>query len=135
MKKTSDGRRKQRVEKEVQQVISQFIIQNLKNDIPGLVTVTRIQMPADFRAAQVFITHYDPTESQVKATKVLQSWARDIQDEISSQLKMRYCPKLTFFYDEATESILKVEKILSTLNSGNQKNSSASQGDEDEDFD
>ncbi|MBC7741288.1 MAG: 30S ribosome-binding factor RbfA [Bdellovibrionaceae bacterium] len=117
MKNTGDGRRKIRVEREVQLVISQFIISNLKADIPGLVTVTRIQMPSDFRAAQVFVTYYNPdTEApKIKVAKVLQSWAKDIQDEIGHKLKMRYCPKITFFEDESTERILKIERLLSNL--------------------
>lgn len=117
MKNTGDNRRKSRVEKEVQQVVSEFIIQQMKNDIPGLVTVTRVQMPADFRAAQIFVTHYDPVEraEDFDVIDVLQSWAKDVQDEIENRLKLRYCPKVKFFYDETTEHILKVENILSNL--------------------
>ncbi len=117
MKNTGDGRRKIRVEREVQLVISQFIISHLKADVPGLVTVTRIQMPSDFRAAQVFVTYYNPDAEAPKMmiAKVLQSWAKDIQDEIGHKLKMRYCPKITFFEDEATERILKIERLLSNL--------------------
>ena len=130
MKKTNDGRRKQRVEKEVQQVVSEFIIHHLREDIPGVVTVTRIHMPADFRAAQVYITHYDPTNAGVDAVKVLQGWTKDIQDEISHQLKMRYCPKITFHEDEATEHILKIEKILSNLSPEGKLNSTYKDQDE-----
>lgn len=119
MKNTGDGRRKTRVEKEVQLVISQFIINYMKSDIPGLVTVSRVQMPADFKAAQVFVTYFDPqqdfVENKFDFVKVLQSWASDIQDYISQQLKMRYCPKIKFIADETTEHILKIEKILSNL--------------------
>ncbi len=130
MKNTGDGRRKIRVEREVQQVISNFIITHLKNDIPGVVTVTRLQMPSDFRAAQIFVTYFDADleAPKLKIAKVLQSWAKDIQDEIAHKLKMRYCPKLTFFEDEATDRILKIERLLSNL-APNQK------VDEVEDFD
>ncbi len=118
MKNTGDGRRKVRVEKEVQEIVSRFIITNLRQDLPGLITVTRIQMPADFRAAQIFVTYFQPENTNDKVpdvAKVLNSWAKDIQDEIAHVLKMRYCPKLTFFNDETTEKILKIEKILSDI--------------------
>lgn len=114
----NDGRRKLRVEREVQQVISQFIITQLKNDLPGLVTVTRIQMPADFRAAQVFVTYYDPNSEKKNVIGILQHWSKDIQDEIAHVLKMRYCPKITFHLDETTGRILKIEKILSNISAG-----------------
>lgn len=118
MKNTGDGRRKVRVEKEVQEIVSRFIIEQLRSDLPGLITVTRVQMPADFRAAQIFVTYFAPKTTEEKVpdvAKVLNSWAKDIQDEIAHVLKMRYCPKLTFFNDETTEKILKIEKILSDI--------------------
>lgn len=118
MKNTGDGRRKIRVEKEVQEIVSRFVIEHLRNEVPGLITVTRVQMPADFRAAQVFVTYFAPEqmdEKVVDIAEVLQGWAKDIQDEIAHVLKMRYCPKITFFNDEATEKILKIERILSDI--------------------
>lgn len=116
MKNMGDGRRKIRVEKEVQELISGFIIRQLRHDLPGVVTITRVNMPADFRAAQVYLTYFSPDpENQIDASEVLQSWAKDIQDEIGHALKMRYCPKLTFYNDETTEKILKIEKILSDI--------------------
>ncbi len=120
MKKNSDGRRKSRVEKEVQLVVSEFIIHHLRNELPGLVTLTRVQMPTDFRAAQIFLTYFNHEQDQkpIDAAEVLQKWSKDIQNEISDKLKMRYCPKLTFFNDETTHQILKIEKILSNLSTG-----------------
>ncbi len=118
MKNTGDNRRKIRVEKEVQEIVSKYVIEHLKSDLPGLITITRVQMPADFRAAQIFVTYFAPTQVEEKVidvAEVLQSWAKDIQDEMAHVLKMRYCPKLTFFNDETTEKILKIEKILSEI--------------------
>ncbi len=130
MKNTGDGRRKVRVEKEVQELISAFIIRQLRHDLPGVVTVTKVIMPADFRTAQVFVTYFSNEESStLDVAEVLQSWAYDIQNEIGHVLKMRYCPKLQFRNDEATSKILKIEKILSDISQN--KDSSA----EDEGFD
>jgi ribosome-binding factor A len=113
-----DGRRKTRVEKEVQEIISNFVIRQMRHDLPGLVTITRVTMPADFRSAQVYITYYSGDETlDLNAADVLQSWSKEIQNEIGSVMKMRYCPKLTFFNDETTEKILKIEKILSEISS------------------
>lgn len=122
MKNMGDGRRKSRVEKEVQHVVSEYIIQQMKNDIQGLVTVTRVQMPADFRGAEIFVTYYNPIESDetknLDIVDVLQTWASDIQDEIANKLKMRYCPKVRFTYDQMTAHIVKIENILSQLAPG-----------------
>jgi len=120
MKNMGDGRRKARVEKEVQEVVSAFIIRQLRHDLPGVVTVTRVTMPADFRTANIYVTYFAPEtedKKQIDAADILQSWASDIQDEIGHVMKMRYCPKLTFYNDETTEKILKIEKLISEISS------------------
>lgn len=141
MKNMGDGRRVARVEREVQSVISTFIIQRLQRELPGLITVARVQIPADLRQARVYVSLLQTnveelqTAPQVKvlqeAVKILQSWAPEIQDEIGSKLNMKYLPKLTFFADESTEKILKVEKIISEISKNPSKAESL---DDDDDF-
>ncbi len=122
MKNMGDGRRIARVEKEVQSVISTYTIQKLQCELPGLVTITRVQIPADLRTARVYVSLLQldllvkpKPETLDEAVDVLQSWAPEIQREIGTQLKMKFLPKLTFFADESTEKILKVEKIISEI--------------------
>ena len=117
MKSMGDGRRKDRVEKEVQQIISTYMISHLQNELGGLVTVTRVMMPADLRAAKVFVTFFSVENKGIDLIKELQKWSKDIQNEINNKLQMRYCPKITFYKDESTETILKIEKIISELSS------------------
>lgn len=125
MKNMGDGRRKARVEKEVQLVISQYLIKNLQSELPGIVTVTRVQMPADFRTAKVFVSCFSPEKVKDEhVLNILGHWTRDIQNEINHSLQMRYCPKISFHIDETTENILKIEKILSDISSKNTPHSS-----------
>ncbi len=117
MKNMGDGRRKERVEKEVQQIISTYMINQLQGELGGLVTVTRVMMPSDFRNAKVFVTFFSVENQEIDLIKELTKWAKDIQNEINHKLQMRYCPKITFFKDESTETILKIEKIISEISS------------------
>ncbi|MCM2352552.1 MAG: 30S ribosome-binding factor RbfA [Pseudobdellovibrio sp.] len=149
MKNMGDGRRVARVEREVQSVISTFIIQRLQRELPGLITVARVQIPPDLRQARVYVSllqtnveelQLDPKDQLIKApqvkmlqeaVKILQSWAPEIQDEIGNKLNMKYLPKLTFFADESTEKILRVEKIISEISKNPSKAESL---DDDDDF-
>jgi ribosome-binding factor A len=110
-----DGRRVARVEREVQATIAQFLIRGFKNPLPGLVTVARVIMPADLRAAKVYISILGSDEQKAETLETLQERAFEVQNFIGKELKMRYCPKLTFYIDEATEQVLKVERILHEL--------------------
>jgi ribosome-binding factor A len=140
MKNMGDGRRVARVEREVQGVISTFIIQRLQGELPGLITVARVHIPADLRQAWVYVSLLQFNDENIleekkvdalkQAVKTLQSWASDMQSEIGAKLKMKYVPKITFFPDESTEKILKVEKIISTLSKDPQKAESLDDDDE-----
>jgi ribosome-binding factor A len=143
MKKNSvgtktDGRRVSRVEKEIQSVVSTYIIQNLQSELPGLVTIGRVMVPADLRSAKIYVSMLNINSSSsnktgkeseiAKTIKTLQSWAPDIQEAIDTKLKMKYLPKITFYEDESTEKILKIETLLSKINP---KSETASESDEE----
>jgi ribosome-binding factor A len=127
----SDSRRISRVEQEIQSIVSLYIIQNLQSELPGLITIGRVQVPADLRTANVYVSMLnirteedelngkkETTEKQLdKAISTLQYWAKDMQDAIDKKLQMKYLPKLTFFADESTAKILRIEKILSNMSS------------------
>lgn len=115
MKNVGDSRRKERVEREVQQIISTYLIQNLQSELHGLVTVTRVIMPGDFRTAKVYVTFFSNENPNFDFVKELKNWSGDIQNTINQKLQMRYCPKITFFKDESTENILKIERIISEI--------------------
>jgi ribosome-binding factor A len=124
MKNTGDGRRVARMEKEVQQAVASYLISGFQPSISGLITVTSVRMPADLRAARVYVSILLPHQSEERrdeqkhvATLLeeLQACAPDFQAYLASHLKTRYCPKLTFFQDDSTEHVLKVERILHDL--------------------
>ena len=115
MKNMGDGRRVARVEREIQSTIAQFLIRGFKTPLPGLVTVASVKMPADLRTAKVYVSVLGSDKQQEEALDLLQERAFEIQNFIGKELKMRYCPKLSFYVDHTTEQVLKVEKILHDL--------------------
>ncbi|AHZ84099.1 30S ribosome-binding factor RbfA [Bdellovibrio bacteriovorus] len=133
MKNMGDGRRIARVEREIQATIAQFLIRGFKTPLPGLVTVASVKMPADLRAAKVYVSILGDEKQQDEALDLLQERAFEIQNYIGKELKMRYCPKLTFYLDHATEQVLKVEKILHELELERKANNPGEGSDESDD--
>lgn len=122
MKNMGDGRRVARVEREVQATIALFLIRGFKTPLPGLITVASVKMPADLRSAKVYISILGADDQQQATLDILKERAFEIQNYIGKELKMRYCPKLVFYADHATEQVLKVEKILHELEVERKKN-------------
>ncbi|MBV2169753.1 MAG: 30S ribosome-binding factor RbfA [Bdellovibrio sp.] len=132
MKNMGDGRRVARVEREIQATIAQFLIRGFKVPLPGLVTVAQVKMPADLRAAKVYVSVLGSEAQQEEALELLQERAFEIQNYIGKELKMRYCPKLTFYPDHTTEQVLKVEKILQELDQERKQKGESSNESDDE---
>jgi ribosome-binding factor A len=111
-----DGRRIARVEQEIQKVIAQYLIQGFRLPIPGIISVARVMMPADLRSAKIYVSHLGEAKDRAQVVELLQERAFEIQEHIGHELRMRYCPKLTFFLDDTTERILEIDRILHDLN-------------------
>ncbi|MEK6774919.1 MAG: 30S ribosome-binding factor RbfA [Bdellovibrionota bacterium] len=112
MNKSGDQRRVSRVEKEIQVTIARYLISGFSQKLPGLVTVATVRMPGDLRTAKVDISVLGTEVQKAEVIEILNKRAFEIQKYIGQELKMRFCPKLTFYEDYTTEQVLKVEKIL-----------------------
>lgn len=115
MKNMGDGRRVARVEREIQATVAQFLLRDLRSELPGIVSVAAVKMPADLRAAKVYISVIGTDEERDEVLGILKERAYEIQNYIGSELKMRYCPKLTFYTDTITDQVIKVDRILQEL--------------------
>ncbi len=135
MKNVGDGRRVAKAEKEVQQLVAQFLIKGFKHPLPGLVTVSRVKMPGDLRSARVFVSVLGEPGDRDLALEILQDNAKDIQTYVSKNLPMRYCPVLHFHADESTEHMRKMDRRLRDLEAERlAKESPALESSEDEDL-
>ncbi len=119
MKNIGDGRRVARAEKEIRLQIAQYLQSGFSTPLPGLITVSHVKMPADLRAARVYISVLGADERREEVIDILQERAFEIQNFIGRTLKMRYCPKLAFELDHTTDQVLKIEKILNEISEQN----------------
>ncbi len=118
--------RQARVEREIRDVVSLFLLAGFKGDLPGMISVTRAGVASDLRSARVFvilILNQDEGETadsyakRIKAARKqtvdeLNANAYDVQSEVGRKLQMKFTPKISFSYDDGYENAMKVEKIL-----------------------
>lgn len=153
MKNTGDGRRVQKVEKEVQSVVGMYLIHGFSQPLGAFANVTRTIMSGDLRNAKVYISvlpkYKKEEESEVEVDQIhadseeltdleeivdlLNEYAFEFQDKISSELKLRYVPKLKFYADESTDRMIQVDKALSELEKNKHTANSSAAADDDDD--
>ena len=121
---SQDGRRVERVQKEVTQIISRFLMGTFKGDLPGIVTVTNVMMTPDLRSARVQVSVLGGSKEQnAEAAETLQERAVEMQRFLANELPMRFTPKLQFIADKTLDKVLKIDKILHEIKKENRPRS------------
>jgi ribosome-binding factor A len=105
-------RRAQRVEKELQHIVAKFLIRGLKIKLPGLVTVSRVQVNEKIRTAKIFVSILGSDKDTEDALELLEEYTPDVQKHVSKELRMKFIPRVAFVLDRGLEHYLKVESAL-----------------------
>ena len=105
-------RRQEKVARIVKEAVSDAIARHLSDPrLSGFVSVTRVDMAADLRNANVYISVFGGNEAdQNKAFAAITHARSRIQSLLASQVQSKFCPVLHFYKDE------KFKKTLDILN-------------------
>ena len=105
------SRRVQRVEKEVREVISTYLMQEQSGSSEDLVSLTQVVMSPDLRNVKAFVCVLGKDEVDEETLDVLKSHCPDIQQKIHQRLRMKYCPKVKFYNDPSVRMMAKIDNI------------------------
>jgi len=105
-------RRQEKVARIVKEAVSDAITHHLNDPrISGFVSVTRVEMTADLRNANVYLSIFGSDEAgQNKAFTAITHAKSRIQSLLAGTVQSKFCPVLHFYKDE------KFKKTLETLN-------------------
>lgn len=98
------GRRVQRVESEIRQLVGSFLISGLKIPLRGLVTVAEIEVTSDLRLAKVFLSYMGSDEDRESDIEALEEQRSSVQRFVSKKLNLKFTPILKFFFNKAPMS-------------------------------
>lgn len=110
-----DHPRPHRVGEQLQKEISALLLKGLKDPRVGFVTITEVAVTPDMRLARVHYTVYGDEKQRAETQKGLKSAVPYIRRELSSRLRLRYVPELTFEFDKAQEYGNHIDSLLRQL--------------------
>jgi len=111
----SGSRRILRVEKELHELISSYMVMQLGAEIEGIAAITRVIVSRDLRTAKALVYNQAGEKVAQSNADVLQSFAPEIQHYVNSQIRMKYCPKIHFLVDTKFDSAMRVQEELRKL--------------------
>lgn len=112
----SNGRRIQRINSLLKEVISDVIQKEVKNPhIPKLITVTYVETTKDLHHAKVYVSIIGDEKAKQEALDALQSASGFIGVHASKQVMIRYFPELTFMLDDTVDKQMRIEELIEQI--------------------
>jgi ribosome-binding factor A len=107
-------RRQEKVARVIREVVSDAIANHLSDPrITGFVSVTRVEVMADLRSADVYLSIFALNEADKDKTFIAITHARTrIQSFLAQALESKFCPVLRFHVDEQFRKTLEVMKLI-----------------------
>jgi ribosome-binding factor A len=105
-------RRQEKAARVVKEAVSEAIAHHLNDPrIEGFVSVTRVDLAADLRTADVYLSVFSKNPGAQEKTFAAITHARSrIQSVLAGAMRSKFCPVLRFHKDE------KFKKTLETMN-------------------
>jgi ribosome-binding factor A len=107
-------RRQERVARLVKETASDAISRHLNDPrIEGLVSVTRVDVTADLRTADVYLSILSKDYAAENRTFMAISHAKGrIQSLVADRLQSKFCPVLHFYRDEKFKKTLETMRLI-----------------------
>jgi len=107
-------RRQEKVARVVKEGVSDAIAHHLSDPrIEGFVSVTRVDMAADLRNADVYVSIFGKDEAAQNKTLAAIIHAKSrIQSLVAGRLQSKFCPVLHFYRDEKFKKALETMKLI-----------------------
>jgi len=111
------SRRQEKISRIVRDAVSDAIANHLNDPrIEALVSVTRVEVSADLRIANVYLSVFGGTEAVQNRTFAAITHARKrIQMLLAERFQARFCPVLNIHLDEKFKKALETMRIIDDL--------------------
>jgi ribosome-binding factor A len=107
--------RAERVGGQIQKVIAELLLKDIKDPRLEMTTITEVKMSKDLKIARIYFTTTGGKANADEASKGFKSAAGFLKRSLSSELALRYMPELIFFYDESFDYGERIEKVLKSI--------------------
>lgn len=104
--------RRERIEGEVQRVLSTLVAREVKDPRVGSVTITAVQLAPDLSVARVFFLPFAGRHEAEEVRAGLTSAAGFLRGEVGRRLSLRHAPRLEFVIDRHLEAASQLTELI-----------------------
>ena len=107
-----DFSRTLRVAEQIQRDLAEMLRLEVKDPRIGMVTLTGVEVTADYAHAKVFFTTLGDADQVAAATEGLNRAAGFLRHELGHRIKLRSIPQLHFIYDESVARGVRLSRLI-----------------------
>ncbi len=93
-------------------VLSEAISKDLQDPRVGFVTVTGVKTSPDLRQARVYVSVLGDDEVRAASLQGLESARGFLQSRVSTALRLKHTPTLSFGYDESVDRGMRISQLI-----------------------
>ena len=104
--------RKEKIQAELQRVLSEILTRGLNDPRVGKFTITSVSVSPDMKNARIY---YVPFASKNPVEQVQQGLTRAggfLRGEVARKLGLRYTPRLEFVFDESIDRAARLTELI-----------------------
>jgi ribosome-binding factor A len=102
----------ERVNETIKEILSEVVLNQLKDPRVGFVTITAVRVSGDMAVAKVHYSVMGDEHERAETHKGLVSARAFMRKTIGRELKLRNAPELRFVYDDSLDRSIAIEQAL-----------------------
>ena len=107
-----DFSRVDRLQSQMVRDLAAVIVEDLKDNIPYMLTFTRVEITKDLKYAKVFFSVLGKEKAVEESLDFLKRHNGVIRKMLGNRMRIRRIPELLFRYDSSTDHVLRVNELL-----------------------
>jgi ribosome-binding factor A len=119
--------RVRRIADQIQRELADLIRLEVKDPRVGMVTLTDVEVTADYGHAKVFFTLLGTEQALHETEQALDHAAGFLRTQLSQRLRLRTVPQLHFVYDASVERGMRLTRLIDEAVHGTSKPEDESQ--------
>ena len=110
-----DGFRVTRVEKEIQQILAEYIQRQIIFPSGVLFSITRVESTKELRTAKVYYSLMGDESQYERSQEIITDSMYEIQKHLNKSMHMKFVPRVTFYFDEGLEHMMRIQGLLHNI--------------------
>ena len=108
--------RPRRVGHLIQRELAEILREALRDEIPGLVSITGVDMSRDLRHATTYVSLIGANDDGKALMDILKEHRYSLRSALSRSLNLRVTPEIHFRYDKTIEHGVRLSNLISEAN-------------------